>query len=795
MKTFSKIFCAVAAAIALVDGMDKMDGAPFTYSVTNNTLQGVDIALYASNSPGFYTFQTFQFIGASAVLVLTNSAPLATNGIAVLYTNQNSFSGIATLTKLPPLIALNANGCYLTADLTNDFTRFTIGDLNGLAPQIGGGSESGSTNPPEVYNPISVSTFALNAGIFSNAVATVAVPNTNELFVAGAGTTAANSEYVLQGSAFAGNGWVYTNILTTANVPNGYVCANLTGVGTYLGNDDSMPFYMGPTTNDMSTVTTNNGYWYVSVMSPIAYWTNSNNYLNNNAGPGGGANPSPTVTYGTNLVAMTNTVWLCPSYFTAEFTNGIIHVSATLGNDTLAQNLQCAFATCRAAKNFAKAGDTIDVSPGTYWDHDLLKNGVDWNFEKNTTLAWDDPQTDMSPRGLFDDYAGAVTSTITGDRIHFTDASPCVGPAMLFTNPATWIVAKFNRGDYANYSVGYASGTLPGAPASPPVGGFISQLVYDQDGGYVDVSFNRVDGYTNAPRQFIWGSGNSFGEPITVTNTDGGFTWSGGEEHAFVHSLVDTNNGGGYAFESANRFTNETSCFFTADYVNGFTYWQDSNTNARTWLNIGFLDGAHSILGNGAAARYEGQAVNYYTGMKMAGTGADILDMGAAGDTGQRLWLTLQKMTQNGAGSFINFAPSSKTFSWINCQYYEDNSGLMTSGMNVAGGTNFFSGGQMLLQSTYQFGTPGIAITGGGTSLTGMTIQTAGTNYPIAFFGTAATNGGLTLNSTLLIPQTAMASIWSSNNVWITGSFIGSAPTNLVHIMNSTNYYHAQTAL
>lgn len=168
MKTFSKLFCAF---LLLVVDTAALQAAPFTYSVTNNTYQGVDIALYESNAPGNYTFQNFQLLGTNTAIVLTNSTPQATNGIAVLYTNQNSFSGIATLTKLPPLIALDANGCYLTADLTNSFTRFTIGDLNGLAPQTNFTGSGASGAAPQTIN---LGTFIGDGSALSNVNAVAA---------------------------------------------------------------------------------------------------------------------------------------------------------------------------------------------------------------------------------------------------------------------------------------------------------------------------------------------------------------------------------------------------------------------------------------------------------------------------------------------------------------------------------------------------------------------------------------------------------------------------------------------
>jgi hypothetical protein len=630
----------------------------------------------------------------------------------------------------------------------------------------------------------------LAGGYFSNITTTVAVPNTNQLWVTGAGTTAANSEYVLDtipaSHAALVNGYVYTNILSTGGVPNSYVCAAFGGANT--GNGDAKPFYMGTTTNDIGTITGGSTYWYFSSVSPVAYWTSTDDIQG--PGEGSGANPPPTATYSTNYVSVTTPVFFCPTFFGSAFTNGLLYVSQQ-GNDILASNLQCAFATCQAAKNFASAGDTIDVLPGYYNDRDLLKNGVDWQFEKGTTIGWDVNQLDTNPRGIFDDYVGAVTSTITGDRLHYTDVLPIPQSCVLLTNPLDCLTIHFNRADCDVYLASTAPTCFPGSPTLP-VGPLVT-FFSDNLAQYVDAQFNVVSGFTNVTRQYLDANDNSgtYGTYISVAPTDSGFGWGGGECHIHVHNLTVNGAGLPYAFVSDNNGSTETSCFFTADTVNGYMYWEDSNPTARTWFNVAYAVGPHSGV---PALEYHGKAVNYYTGQKIAATGiAPFVADDSSGLSPFKLWINVQKVTQNGAGPWLNLSGTGSQI-WWNVMNFEDNSGgTMSGGININGGTNYFSGGYASMLSSQ----PDVEFSGGQALLQGMTLQAIGTNYPLMLIGnttanTSVTNNALTLQNDILHSQTAANSIWATNNFWIYGVFMGDvAPTNFVHL-NGTTYYHAQ---
>jgi hypothetical protein len=737
-----------------------------TFTITNDTAYTTAVGMYVSNG-----VQNFTFYASTNISPGVSNVISYTNATGVYTTTTNSASWLAGIGYLTPFYLLsNTNGGNLSLVSSNYYARAGIG---ALAPTASAPASTPSI-PPVLYL----------LGDWVPVIATNAVPNTNQLFANGAGTTRDNSEYVLQGPAFV-NGQIFTNLVVSGGHPASYICSQFGG--TAGPNYDQYPFWMGPTTNNISPFSTNTTqvlqYDYFSMISLTAYWNNQSAALGS---AGAGASPMPAVTFGTNYVTSTNLVFECPLYFGTQYTNGIIYVS-TSGNDLLASNMVCPFASCQAAKNFATAGKTVEVLPGWYEDHNIAKNGVNWWFLDGATIAWDDPQTDLNPRSIIDDYAGPIVCNVHGDRIHYTEVAPANWPAMLITNPTSRVNIKFNNADFAAYSASVDTTYLPGTPgyATPTSTGLFQDcLLLVANCAYVSCDVDAVNGWTNAVRTYLnandqsMGSPSAFGTYVAVTNSDGGFVWGQGETHIKVRSLICTNNGAGglppYAFESGNVGTAESHVFFSADYVNGFAYWDDSNTNARTWMNVTFFQG---IPGN-AALRYYGSAINYYQGMKVSATGAPCFDLGTTTSFSQSLWVTVQKLTQNGNGSWIN-GIAAAMHTWWNVQYFEDNSGgtMVTPGINIAGGTNDFFGGQAMALNTSP-----IRIGGGQTTMQAMTLQTAGTNADVMLLGT----NNLTMAGNIL-HSTAM-SFSATSNSWVSGGFFADvAPTNIVHL-KGTNY-------
>src|SRR6266576_2444342 len=94
-------------------------------------------------------------------------------------------------------------------------------------------------------------------------------------------------------------------------------------------------------------------------------------------------------------VPLTNTVWVAKN-----------------GSDSTGErgDPAKAFLTPNAAKTASLSGDTIFVMPGAYTATNLMKNGVNWHFFNGASVT-----NTSGSVGLFDDVAGAATTTITGD--------------------------------------------------------------------------------------------------------------------------------------------------------------------------------------------------------------------------------------------------------------------------------------------------------------------------------------------------------------------------------------------
>lgn len=662
-----------------------------------------------------------------------------------------------------------------------------------------------------------------SVGMLEGITATVPVPNTNQLWVSGAGTTGFNGgPYTLmQGAPNLGVGsFAYTNIVgaTTTN----WIIAQFGGTSAGDGGlFEQKPFIMGTFTNNWSTSFAASGYAYFSSIAINGYWTNGDSITG--AGAGTGSLPVPTVTYGTNLSTSSYLVYVNPNYFASQYANGCVYV-ATNGNDIMASNLQCAFLTCQAAKRFAPQGSTIYVEPGIYYDRDLLKNGVDWQFEKNSFIGLDISQVDQNTRGIFDDYAGAVTSTITGDRIHFTVAGPAVGYERMITNPASRVIISFNQNDIAAYTpyvstTALFAGQNPSLPQTGSGGGAAGVFV---NSAYVDVTDIQVNGYTNTIRQMLngndngIGAGNTFGQYVPITNLDEGYSWVQGECHIHFHSATITNAPAGsppsYLFVSGNTGSTESSCFIDGEFANGFMYWDDPNPLTRTWAHIRYLNGAPNIASGGGvpALRYYGNGVHYYYGEKVSAyNGQPVFDTG--GQTFYfRLFANIQKITENGAGYWMNL--SGQGFAQFTIMYFEDNSGnRMTGGIQISGsGTNNFFGGNIILSNA-----PAISVTGGqnffeGMSINGLSIsnnaspvvidggtnvfmstyiQAHGTNYPIEYLSPniSTFTNTLTLQGMVLRNSSASCCIWSTN---LLGTFVYGSSNSGTCDVAATNNVH-----
>ena len=309
----------------------------------------------------------------------------------------------------------------INANATSRFDLNSAAFANVKAAISAGGLSSNEVVQAINSNGIAVYPIAIVAAVTSE--------NTNELYVTNAGTTAANGKYVFSQSAFATVGWIYTNTAGTA-----FLCKNLDGLDG--DTDEQNPFYLGSTTNN------NTSAWYFSPYDERFGWTaNSANF-----GALAGANPAPTVTYGTNSTLVTNIVTAYVNYKPFNAGNELL-VDSTFpsANDVAATNGWTPFKTLTAAKNFATAGQTIRVRAGTYNESNLLKDRVNWVFDQGAVVALNEPVYGTGG-AVFDDRGlGAVHCSISGDYFDYRSCSPYSVGFMAITNPASEIYFTANK--------------------------------------------------------------------------------------------------------------------------------------------------------------------------------------------------------------------------------------------------------------------------------------------------------------------------------------------------------------
>jgi hypothetical protein len=98
-------------------------------------------------------------------------------------------------------------------------------------------------------------------------------------------------------------------------------------------------------------------------------------------------------------------------------TGNLVWVDQVNGNDSLAVRgrMSVPFRTLTAAKNAAKAGDTIMVMPGVYGERNLAKNGVNWHFLTGAEVRYDG----FGSGGIFDTalVGSSCTFKVSGSGI------------------------------------------------------------------------------------------------------------------------------------------------------------------------------------------------------------------------------------------------------------------------------------------------------------------------------------------------------------------------------------------
>lgn len=431
-----------------------------------------------------------------------------------------------------------------------------------------------------------------------------------------------------------------------------------------------------------------------------------------------------------------------PSNFLTAFTNSAALVADPSGSDTTGTRGRTdkPFLTLSAAKTAAASGDTVFVNPGSYTANDLLKNGVNLQFSPGANINF----TADSAFSIFDDKGVGITNLI-GGLGDFNYAGPDSG----------FDTAGVIKTSHSNSVIRLSANKLTAASANAIVGSVAP--VWIQDCKLVEVNVNDIE---NAD-----------------ANETSSIYWVHGETHVNANRI----RSGSYVaiFGGADTgYTTATSLYVTAHSIeatNSDAIWYEATTAfGRMWITCEELI---SSGGEGVVNFYSGPGRLYITAQKINDQGnvfgAIKMTDFSAQNLGQ-LWVTSEKIS-----SGAMFATIGNGTTHMTAQHYEDTGG-MTVGFTITGGTNYIHGGEMKIRNG-----KGFNISGGVTLIENMTIDTSATdntnNAPIFISG-----GTVKLRNCTLIAPASAFSINSSNaqTVKIYGS-VAANRTNNVNITRS----------
>lgn len=445
-------------------------------------------------------------------------------------------------------------------------------------------------------------TNSMQSVIFTNIVTAVQSENTNELFSALAGTSAANGHWWVKQRPYGTDGFWFTNFTGTGNVIKD-LCGNSGGT------IEADPFYCSPVTNNNHTLA-----WYFSQYNERFGWTNVDDNINLDTTIG--ASPCPVFHYGTNITFVTNSVLIQTARITGMLSNCIVLVDSRpgVGNDIGAAKNMCPYQSLTAAQNRATNGWLI-VAYGVFTnDYNLGKNLVDWQFQPNSQVGYDVPEWMPTTVTVFQDtLANAITSNITGDLLHYSTRSYFGGNAIQIANPSTRMTFNFNEADVTWWKA--------------PTGIIPEQLSYIGDitnCAEVDINIaiqhTRNAGISNA---FVIAdmADPNYGKAQYSVAADCGYYWEGGTLHnEFTHMTV-TNRAALAGLENAAFWshvpasvTNQTHWYIEGHTLEGFIYANDDSFTARVWWNIFYQEEPISC-----PLRIYGNSLYYPNGSKAFG--------------------------------------------------------------------------------------------------------------------------------------------------------------------------------
>ena len=225
----------------------------------------------------------------------------------------------------------------------------------------------------------------------------------------------------------------------------------------------------------------------------------------------------------------------------------------------------------------ARVGDTIRVSPGTYWSptnvFSVLRNGVNWDVAEGATLIFGTTGDESDYNIPFNDWSGAVTSYISGAGTFIVSNN--LANLLNLTNSATRVIWHAKEIRAANEQ----AAIMQGHPNDVSPGGG-KLWVYASDGIY-------ADGYDAFINQHNPNSAQTF---------------------IYTSRLVGDTAAGDSAFETTVAYANPGDCIIRSGYARGdFTLADNMD------VELGTLDlGANNVLYSPLAQQGNGVLRNTY---------------------------------------------------------------------------------------------------------------------------------------------------------------------------------------
>lgn len=436
------------------------------------------------------------------------------------------------------------------------------------------------------------------------------------------------------------------------------------------------------------------------------------------------------------------------------FTN-VLFVSKS-GSDVTGSRAGQPFLSISNAVAAALPGDLVWVQPGTYFEHNLLKNQVNFRFETGARVVWITPDsTAAAGIGLFDDRGtGATTNQILGALDFYyscgtNDSTTIINTnavgAVVTTNPATRLFLQMHNADGDSFSVDSLA-LVNGFSADPA-------LFYISRAGRVEIICNEV------LNSRVYDTVSGVGSVLC------GMYWELGETYFTFSHLAPSLVYGIWPNEPNPQGANVGNLWVNGGLCEGYIYSSGISPNWRSWFNFQELRVTNAV--GPAFAPYGGKAYLVADKISTLNANAHCIDV----EQGCEAWITAQKIVAPAGGGWVKTANSTN---YVTCMHYE---APATTALSANGGF-WATGGEMYLNGgDAKCNGLGLLENGGKVYAKNLTLCTTNANLAGNYAVTVNNSGNVSLQGCkLVVPALCLSSInagsaknigvyWSAANV------------------------------